>query len=207
MKELERQKLYNQQYKEEKKELEKIENDNNNDPNKNTIKQIKPKKKRIPKFSLFKHNLITTSRKPSWSPDGLLLSMVAGQSKDKTNDCIHIFHRSNLAKKVTTILLSESSHATCVRFNPLKLKLNDIDKGSIVDKYNIKYRMLFAIICGSELFVFDTSKNNAIFYWKDEDTQNFFDMEWNFDGTALLISDVEGFITRLNISKDDIIPI
>merc|ERR1712113_991282 len=152
MKELEQQQIYNQQYKEEKKELEKIENDNNNDPNKNTIKQIKP-------------------------------------------------------KKVTTILLSESSHATCVRFNPLKLKLNDIDKGSIVDKYNIKYRMLFAIICGSELFVFDTSKNNAIFYWKDEDTQNFFDMEWNFDGTALLISDVEGFITRLNISKDDIIPI
>ena len=213
-KELEQQKIYNQQYKEEKKELEKMENTdnnnntNNNKDNNNSKKPTKPKKKRIPKVALFKHNLITTSRKPHWSPDGVLLCMVAGQTKDKTNDCIHIFHRSNLTKKVNTFLLPESSHATVARFNPLKLKLNnnDIDKGSIVDQYNMKYRMLFAIICSSELFIFDTSKNNPVIYWKDQDTQNFFDMEWSFDGKSLLISDFEGFITHLTISDNDLVP-
>eukprot|EP01084_Bolivina_argentea_P192797 330898_1 len=133
--------------------------------------------------------------------------MVAGQSKDKLNNCIHIFHRANLNKKITTILLPESSNATSVRFNPLKLKLDTeigIDKGSIVDKYNMKYKMLFSVICGAELFIFDTSKNNAVLYWKDEDTQTFHDMEWSFNGKILLISDVEGFITRISLSDDDI---
>merc|ERR1719431_2437996 len=106
-----------------------VDGDGGNAPNtdSNPKPKARPKaklrKKRIPKSSLFKHNLITTSRKPHWSGDGLLLCMVAGVSKDKSNDCIHIFHRSNLTKKVTTITLPESSHATVARFHPLKLKL------------------------------------------------------------------------------------
>merc|ERR1719242_2394385 len=136
--------------------------------NTNTTTNPKPKakpkaklrKKRIPKSSLFKHNLITTSRKPHWSGDGLLLCMVAGVSKDKSNDCIHIFHRSNLTKKVTTITLPESTHATVARFHPLKLQLPEegAEAGSIAAKYKMSYRMLLAVICGSELFVFDTSR-------------------------------------------------
>merc|ERR1712176_132966 len=128
--------------------------ENVNDSEKNNQKKLR--KKRVPRHALFHGNsLITTSRKPSWSPDGLLLCMVAGVSKDKSMDCVHVFHRSNLSKKVTTFLLPESTHATVARFNPLKLRLNvEVDKGSIVEKYGMKYKMLFAIICGSELFVF-----------------------------------------------------
>ena len=242
--EAQQQSIYDQQYKEEKKELKEqekkekeeaekaakekeTENDNNdnameidkkteNDENKNdsnanktaTKTKKKARKKRVPKFSLFKHNLVTTSRKPGWSPDGMLLCCVAGQSRDKKMDCVHIFHRSDLTKKVTTIGLPQSTHAKVARFNPLKLNIendNDIDKGSIVDKYKMKYRMLFAIINSSELFIFDTSRTEAIFYWKDSDTQNFLDMEWSFDGKSLLISDVEGFITRIKMNDNDLV--
>ena len=219
--EAEQQKIYNEQYKEEKKELEKEKknvtemeidddmNKENNDTNKN--KKKKAKKKRVTKFSLFKHNVVTTSRKPSWSPDGILLCCVAGSTKDKKMDCIHIFHRSDLNKKVTTIALPQSIHANVARFNPLKLKLSenkdDIDRGSIVDKYNMKYRMLFAIICSKELFIFDTSKTEAIFYWKDQDTRNFLDIKWSFDGKSLLISDIEGFITRVRLNDNDLVAI
>ena len=233
--ESQQQAIYDQQYKEEKKELKeqekkekeeaqkKAKNENameidaktENDENKNNlnskiIKKKKLRKKRVQKYTLFKHNLVTTSRKPGWSPDGILLCCVAGQTKDKKMDCIHIFHRSNLNKKVTSIALPQSTHAKVARFNPLKLKIinkNDIDKGSIVDKYKMKYKMLFAIICSSELFIFDTSKIEAIFYWKDSDTQNFLDMQWSFDGKSLLISDIEGFITRLQLNDNDLVTI
>jgi len=168
--------------------------------------KTKIKKKRIPKCSLFKHNLITTSRKPHWSADGLLLCMVAGVSRDKSNDCIHIFHRSNLTKKVTTIVLPESCHATAARFHPLRFTLSadGAEKGSIVEKYGMSYRMLLAVICGSELFVFDTAKTKAVFYWKDQDAQNFFDMQWTCDGKALIVADVEGFLSRLCLAETDL---
>jgi len=227
--ELDQQHIYNAQYKEEKKELEELQKNEAAGAVEGTADggaggegtaivaadgavrpkpKAKPKKKRIPKCSLFKHNLITTSRKPGWSADGLLLCMVAGQSRDKSNDCIHIFHRSNLTKKVTTIVLPESSHATVARFGPLKLKVaaEGADTGSIAHRYRMPYRMLLAVICGSELFVFDTSRNEAVFYWKDLDTQNFFDMQWTADGKALVISDVEGFLTRLCIAAEDLQP-
>eukprot|EP00484_Ammonia_sp_Unknown_P000880 CAMPEP_0197021768 /NCGR_PEP_ID=MMETSP1384-20130603/2693_1 /TAXON_ID=29189 /ORGANISM="Ammonia sp." /LENGTH=437 /DNA_ID=CAMNT_0042449675 /DNA_START=1395 /DNA_END=2708 /DNA_ORIENTATION=- len=204
-KEVEQQKLYNQQYKEEKKEMEDAQNTNNS--NAEQKKVAKPKKKRISKSGLFKHNLLSTIRKPHWSPDGLLLAMVAGQSKDKKADCIHVFHRANLSKKLSTFLLPESSAATVVRFHPLKLKVNEeeVEKASIVDRYKMKYRMLFAVICSVELFVFDTSKNHAVLYWKDVDTHGLHDMQWSVDGKSLIIADIEGFITRLCLSDDDIL--
>lgn len=201
--ELEQQKAYDLEYKEAKKQI--LENVNDSEKN----NQKKMRKKRVPRNALFHGNsLITTSRKPSWSPDALLLCMVAGVSRDKSMDCVHVFHRSNLSKKVTTFLLPESSHASCARFNPKKLKLCDgdvVDNGSIVHRYGMKYRMLFAIICGQELFVFDTSKCNAVLYWKDHDCKGFYNMEWSHDGKALSVSDVEGFITRLTLADDDIV--
>merc|ERR1712013_372710 len=106
-------------------------------------------------------NLITTSRKPSWSGDGLFLCMVAGQSKDKSQDAVHVFHRSSLTKKVSTILLPESSHATAARFNPKKLKMGEAGAA-----------------------------------------QGFFDVDWSCDGRWLVISDGEGFITRVHVNQE-----
>jgi len=172
-----------------------------------SVPKRKAKKKKVAKHALFKHNLITTSRKPGWSADGLLLCMVAGQSKDKAVDAVHVFHRSCLSKKVSTILLPESSHATAAAFNPMKLKLPEqgAEKGSIAERYGMCYRMLLAILCGQELFLFDTAKNEAALYWKDQDTQGFFDVHWSCDGRWLVISDVEGFITRVHVDQEDLL--
>eukprot|EP01084_Bolivina_argentea_P316941 549469_1 len=212
IKETELQKQYNEQYKLDKKAMqEMVENKDTSNTMNNTTndpkKSNKIKKKRVSRCALFKNNLVTTTKKPGWSPDGLLLCLVAGHSRDKGSNTVHIFHRSKLAQKVATIVFPESCHATVARFGPLKLKLNEpVEKGSIVDQFNMKYRMLLSIICGSELFLFDTSKVNAVCYWKDQDTQNMFDMEWSFDCKSLLISDVEGFITRIKLSDDDVVP-
>jgi len=173
----------------------------------------KLKKKKVSKCALFKQNLLTTARKPHWSPDGVLLCMVAGQSKDKKHDCVHVFHRSNLSKNMTTFLLPQSSAATMVRFCPLKLKVEEdqdaknggVHKGSIVHKYGMKYRLLFAVICLSEVFVFDTSKNNAILYWKDTDTNGLHDLQWAADGKSLFVADVEGFIAHIAFSDQDLV--
>merc|ERR1712013_446278 len=205
---------FNRLYKEEKEEIKKEkekekekDEKKEGEEEKETKKARKAKKKKVAKHSLFKHNLITTSRKPSWSGDGLFLCMVAGQSKDKSQDAVHVFHRSSLTKKVSTILLPESSHATAARFNPKKLKMGEAgaEQGSIAHRYGLKYRMLLAIPCGSELFLFDTAKNEAVLYWKDQDTQGFFDVDWSCDGRWLVISDGEGFITRVHVNQEDLI--
>lgn len=103
--------------------------------------------------------------------------------------------------------MPESSVPTCVRFLPFPLALSNdvtVDKNSVVDKYCMKYRLLFSVICSNEIFIFDSSQLNAVFYWKDTDSHNFLDMTWSFDGKMLLISDVEGFLTKITFASKDI---
>ena len=153
------------------------------------------------KSSLFASNVVITKKKPNWSPDGIFLCCVSGLTKNKKHG-IHLFHRSNLFNKITTFSLNELCHCSCIKWNPLLLKANNIENNSIMFKYKMKYKMLFSCICENNIFILDTSKNNPILYWRDEDIQSFIDMEWSFNGKILLLSDAEGFITKITLNDD-----
>jgi len=140
-------------------------------------------------------------RKPCFSPDGLFLCTSGGQIRleGETWSAIHLFHRSNLVKKVSSYVIREDNRVRICRFCPITYtcEKSSIEEESLNSKYGMSYKMRFAAITCSSVYVFETNSRYPLLYWRDRDARDFFDLDWTCDGSTLLVTDSEGFITAV----------
>ncbi|ETO22440.1 hypothetical protein RFI_14757 [Reticulomyxa filosa] len=153
------------------------------------------------KQHLFAGNVATLRRKPCFSPDGMYLCASGGQIRFDDNiwGAVHLFHRSNFSKKVSSYVIREDNRVRVCKFSPRTYPCDkeNTDKDSLNSKYGMTYSMRFAAITRSSVYVFDTSQSHPLLYWRDKDARDFFDVDWNCDGSILLVTDSEGFITAI----------
>jgi len=151
------------------------------------------------KYHMFAANVANLRRKPCYSPDGLYLCTSGGQIRidGVTWSAVHLFHRSNLAKKVSSYVIKEDNRVLVCKFCPVIYPCHekDFDQDSLNKKYGMTYKMRFAAITRSSLYVFETSTCHPLLYWRDRDARDFFDLDWTCDGRALFVTDSESYIT------------
>jgi len=54
----------------------------------------------------------------------------------------------------------------------------------------------------SGVYFFDLARKHALHYWRDSDVESFTDLSWDHTGTFCLITDNEGFVSKLDFFDD-----
>ena len=146
-------------------------------------------------------NLTTHVRRLTFSPDGAFLITPAGlydTQDEKKIPSVYVFLRNVL--NTPFIQLPSLEPTTCVKFSPLIYHLSEnIDQQE--RKTTLPYRMIFAIAGINTITIYDTEFFQPIAVIKDLHFASLTDLTWSKDGSQLIISSFDGYISFLNFNN------
>jgi WD40 repeat protein len=150
-------------------------------------------------YSMFHdETLVSFFRRPTFSPDGSVLVMPAGQktpliaSASPNRHGIYLNMRNNLHKAPTVFIGGFEKAAISIRFNP---KLFPLIEGGPDAYISLPYRMVFAIVTQNSVYIFDTQNKSPLFMFANLHYASLTDVSWSCDGLKLVASSVDGFCT------------
>ncbi|KAL6942600.1 hypothetical protein ACO0QE_003783 [Hanseniaspora vineae] len=164
---------------------------------------------------LFKNVDTSFFRRLKFSPCGSILLAPAGIWKQTSTDsistlpdqpnetvanCVHIFSRANLLQKSSKpigTIPNLSSRAVAIAFSPVFYKIGS-GGGSLFD---FPYRLVFAVATLDQVLIYETDKLTCIAVVRNLHYSSIHDLAWNNDGSRILVSANDGFVSTVDLSK------
>eukprot|EP00002_Diphylleia_rotans_P022420 TRINITY_DN438_c2_g2_i1.p1 TRINITY_DN438_c2_g2~~TRINITY_DN438_c2_g2_i1.p1 ORF type:complete len:556 (+),score=84.76 TRINITY_DN438_c2_g2_i1:23-1690(+) len=152
----------------------------------------------------------TFFRRPSWSPDGQLLVLPAGQRLTTSSTVLtpttYIFHHSDMTRPLAhlpslrqVVAGVDPKPSICVKFSPVLYKHrgeNSVGKGLLP----LPYRMLFAVATLDLVVLYDTSSTHAVAVVGNLHCTTITDISWTKNGQAIVVSSTDGFCSIISFS-------
>lgn len=139
-------------------------------------------------------------RRPAFSPDARLLVTPTGVYKNIKNNqmsfCTHLYSRNMLNTPVLSFVGLEDP-SVAVRFSPVLYKPVAIPDKNSPPEFLIpgSYRMIFAVISISSVFVYDTQHPHPIARLGGLHLACINDATWTADGTMLIVCSSDGYLS------------
>jgi len=155
---------------------------------------------------LFFGNILRNhTKRPGFSPCGRFVIGSGGRAKRNGREvsAIHVHETSKPKGWVTTYWIDTQLPVTDVKFNPRFFPLAEpADEFTSVAKQRLKYTLVVACLVESGVYFFDLSRKHALYYWRDSDVESYTDLSWDPTGTFCLLTDNEGFVSKLDFFDD-----
>ena len=149
-------------------------------------------------------------RRPTFSPDGMYFIAPTGLFRpvgsvapsqtmsSRKSFCTHIFSRNHMVYPMISLMgLEEPSVA--VRCSPILYKLLPETEPQ-ESMLNLKYRMIFAVLTTSAVYVYDTQHSHPIARLAGLHFACINDACWSYDGTLLTICSTDGYVSFAKFS-------
>jgi len=173
-----------------------------------TAKRKSPKSKGSHNYPLYWHNIVRNhTKRPGFSPDAKFLVGSGGMTyrDGREVSAIHVHETSKPKGLITTYWLETQLPVTDIKFNPNIFPLTfKADHQTAIQKHQLKYTMVFAALAESGIYVMDLARKYPLAFFRDSDVHTYTDLSWSKSGLFCLISDNEGFVSRLDFSKDEL---
>lgn len=167
-------------------------------------------------------------RRPAFSPDGALLvtpmglfktsaanPLVAGIDPPSPSYCTHVFSRASFfqpnAISGNTVmpiysLTGKEEPSVAVRFNP-RLFTNMVSPAADAEDSSVlrgKYRMVFAAVTTSSVFIYDTQHHYPIVTVSGIHYATINDATWSADGSLLIVCSSDGYVTFIKFPSGEL---
>jgi len=165
-------------------------------------------------------------RRPSFSPDGAILVAPMGLFKSSAANvtgtgaehppsyCTHVFSRASFlqqnASSGSTVmpvysLTGKEEPSVAIRFNPrlftTMVSPSGVDDGSVLRG---KYRMVFAAVTTSSVFIYDTQHMHPIVSVTGIHYATINDATWSADGSLLIVCSSDGYVTFIKFPTGEL---
>lgn len=172
-------------------------------------------------------------RRPACSPDGALLVTPMGIYNPETPNlthqesgeiaakspsyCTHVFSRLSLTHFADVFSVAQQQGAGCapiyslvgleepsvaVRFCPRVFK-NNISTNEFKPVLSGAYRMIFAVVTTSSVYLYDTQHHHPIVKVAGIHYATINDATWTSDGTCLIVCSSDGYVSFLRFNEKD----
>ena len=164
---------------------------------------------------LFKNVDTSFFRRLKFSPCGSILLAPAGiwkqtptdgsqvlpdQPNESISNCVHIFSRANLPQKSSKpigTIPNLNSRAVAVAFSPNFYKIASQEDSL----FNFAYRLVFAVATLDQVLIYETDKLSCVAVVRNLHYSSIHDLAWNSDGSRILVSANDGFVSTIDLSK------
>lgn len=157
-------------------------------------------------LDLFLGNILRNhTKRPGFSPCGRFVVGSGGRVKRNGREvsAIHVHETSKPRSWVTTYWIDTQLPVTDIKFNPRFFPLGEpAEEFTSIAKQRLGYTLVVACLVESGVYFFDLSRKHALYYWRDSDVESFADLSWDPTGTFCLLSDNEGFVSKLDFFDD-----
>ncbi|KFD63134.1 hypothetical protein M514_11069 [Trichuris suis] len=159
---------------------------------------------KLEKLSLFDHDDSSAFKmSPSFSPDGNVLVVPNGKIREKEDKAFryasYMWQMPNL--RTPCYILPSPERTTSVRFCPVTFKLRKCKEESMA---KLDYKFVFAIICESKVFLYDTEHMRPIGCISNCHSAPLTDVTFSDDGRFLVTSSIDGHLSFISFSKDEL---
>ncbi|KAK9828964.1 hypothetical protein WJX72_003084 [[Myrmecia] bisecta] len=146
-------------------------------------------------------------RRPSWSPEGSLLVLPAGQHKSSAAspqvNAAYVYARDNWNTPLAA--LPTFSPVMAVRFSPLLLELLPAQEGvEPLGNINLPYRMVFAVATRESVIVYDTQSSVPLAVIGALHYDAITDVAWAPDGRMLAVSSRDGYCSIVTFEEGEL---
>jgi WD40 repeat protein len=156
---------------------------------------------------LGEHAGIGFFRRLTWTPDGAFLLVPAGvrraveDGETRTSFATHLFSRRALGRGPAASFLSPNAPTVAVRCNPVLFAPSSTTP-SPTAPLAAPYRLIFAAATASQVAIYDSSLSHPLAVLSDQHYSSVTDLAWSPDGSRLLLSSTDGFITNVYFGDD-----